>query len=346
MSKTTYKSSGVDIQAGNEFIKLIKPLVESTYNKNSKTELGGFSGTFSLNLKGYKNPLLVASTDGVGTKLKIAFQTKKLDTIGIDLVAMCVNDIVTCGAVPLFFLDYLATSKLKPKESAEIIKGVVKGCKQAECVLLGGETAEMPGFYKKDEFDLAGFSVGIVEERKFIDGKGVNKGDVVIGISANGLHSNGYSLARKVLIDKAKFRLVDKPRGLRRQLYKELLEPTKIYVKTLNDLVSRFNIKSIAHITGGGLVENIPRVIPKKLSVVLDSALWNVPPIMRLIQKFGNIDKHEMYRTFNCGIGMVIVVSENEEKKVIRRLNNLKEKAYVIGKVVNYKKGSSRVEII
>ena len=346
MSKVTYKDSGVDIQAGNDFVKLIKPLVESTFDKNTKTNLGGFSGAYRPPLRGLKNPLLVAATDGVGTKLKIAIESKKLDTIGIDLVAMCVNDIVTCGAKPLFFLDYLATSKLNPKESKEIVRGIVKGCKQARCALLGGETAEMPGIYNKNDFDLAGFSVGIVDEKKFINGRRVKKGDSIIGIASSGLHSNGYSLARNVLLKKAKYRLNDKPKGLRKSILKELIEPTKIYVKTVLSLINQYDIKSISHITGGGLLENIPRVIPDKYSVLLDSSTWRMPPIFELIKESGNVDDPEMYRTFNCGIGMVVIVSASQESKVLNRLSNLGEKAYLIGRVRNKLKGSVSVDIV
>lgn len=346
MGKLTYKSSGVDIEAGNYFVKIIKPLVETTHDKNTKTGLGGFSGVYSPQLRGIKTPLLVASTDGVGTKLKIAIESKKLDTIGIDLVAMCVNDIVTCGAKPLFFLDYLSTSKLNPTESKQVIRGIVKGCNQAGCALLGGETAEMPGFYKKGDFDIAGFSVGIVDEKKFIDGKKVIAGDIVIGLGSSGLHSNGYSLARKVLFNKTKFRFEDKPKGLRKPIYKELLDPTRIYVRTILDLVKKFEIKSIAHITGSGLIENIPRVIPDKFSVVLDSKSWKLPTIIRIIKEKGNVDDMEMYRTFNCGIGMAIVISKRDCSKVISTLERSKEKAYVIGEIVKSKKGMSSVEVI
>ncbi|MGI9553322.1 MAG: phosphoribosylformylglycinamidine cyclo-ligase [Thermodesulfobacteriota bacterium] len=345
MSKTTYKSSGVDIDAGNKFVKLIKPLVESTSNRYSRTKLGGFSGSFSLPGK-YRKPLLVSSTDGVGTKLKLAFDSGVLNTIGIDLVAMSVNDIVTCGAEPIFFLDYLATSRLIPRQHVEIVKGIVKGCKASGCVLLGGETAEMPGFYKKNEFDLAGFAVGVVEEKKFIDGNNVKPGDVLIGLNSSGLHSNGYSLARNVLLKKGMLKLDHKPRGFRKPLYKELLEPTRIYVKAVLDLVNRYNIKSVSHITGGGLLENVPRVIPKNTRAVIDQSLWKLPKIMELIREIGNVEQREMLRTFNCGIGMVLVVSDREKSKVLNRLKKLNQKASVIGEVEKNRAGSSRIEIL
>lgn len=334
MSDTTYKKSGVDIEAGNKFIQLIKPLVESTYNRNSKTELGLFSGAYSPDLKKYKKPLLVASTDGVGTKLKVAFMTGKFDTIGIDLVAMCVNDIVTCGAEPIFFLDYFATSKLKIPESREVIKGIASGCRESGCVLLGGETAEMPGFYKKDEFDLAGFAVGLVDESEVIDGKRVNPGDELIGIESSGLHSNGYSLARKVILDIGKYKLDDRPKGLKRKIGNELLVPTRIYVKTVLELKKRFDIKSVSHITGGGLIENVPRVIPESCSVVIDSGTWTMPGIFRLIRDTGDIGKEELFRTFNCGIGLVIIVSKKVSPRLISHLKNSKIKAFRVGEVV------------
>jgi len=346
MGKTTYKSSGVDIDAGNLFVDLIKPLAKSTANKQVLGKLGGFSGAYELPLKQYKNPILLAAADGVGTKLKIAFMTGRFDTVGIDLVAMNVNDIVTCGADPLFFLDYIATSKLNPQEGAEIVKGIVKGCKQAGCALLGGETAEMPGFYKKDEFDLAGFVVGIVDKGQVIDGSGVKAGDAVIGIASSGLHSNGYSLARKALLGRNKYKLSDKPKPLKRSLADELLEPTRIYVKSILNLRKSFEIKAAAHITGGGLLENIPRVIPKNCAVEIDSSSWKLPPIMELIKQKGRIDQEEMYRTFNCGIGMVLVVDSKDAGKVLRRLGTLKERASLIGEVRKKKRQENQVIII
>jgi len=344
MAKTTYRSSGVDIDAGNLFVDLIKPLARSTSNKNVLGKLGGFSGAYELP-KNYKNPILLAAADGVGTKLKIAFMAGKFDTVGIDLVAMNVNDIVTCGAEPLFFLDYIATSKLTPEEGVEIIKGIANGCKQAGCALLGGETAEMPGFYKKDEFDLAGFVVGVVDKGKVIDGSSVKPGDAVIGLASSGLHSNGYSLARKVLLGKNKFNLSDKPKPLRRTLGREFLEPTKIYVKTVLALMKSYEIKAMAHITGGGLLENIPRVLPKDCSVEIKSSTWKMPLIMKLIQEQGGIEQEEMYRTFNCGIGMVIVVAPNNAAQVLKRLDKLGEKAFLIGEVSKKNKARNKVVI-
>lgn len=343
--KITYKSAGVSIDAGNRFVELIKPLAKSTYDKCVRGGIGGFAGLYSVSLDKYKNPLLVASTDGVGTKLKIAFMMGRLDTIGIDLVAMNVNDIITCGAKPLFFLDYLATPKLEPEEGVEIIKGIVEGCKRAGCVLLGGETAEMPGFYKEGEFDLAGFVVGIVDRDEAIDGSKVKPGNVVIGIASSGLHSNGYSLARKVFFEKLKLDLSDIPNPLSRPLGEELLEPTRIYVKPVLYLKREFQIPAIAHITGGGLLENIRRVIPENCTVFLDSSLWEIPPIVELIKMESGIDKEEMFKTFNCGIGMVLVVAEREADGVLKKLKRLGERAGVIGEVRKIKRGERRILI-
>jgi len=345
MVKLTYKDAGVDVDAGKLFVKLIEPLAKSTYKTNVSGKIGSFSGSYIFPKKKYKDPVLVASTDGVGTKLKVAYLTGKLDTIGIDLVAMNVNDVVTCGAEPLFFLDYLAASILNPQKGAEIVKGIVKGCKEAGCVLLGGETAEMPGIYKKGEFDLAGFVVGVVNRRELIDGSSVKEGDLVVGISSNGLHSNGYSLARKVLLEKLKLKLSDKPSPLDCNVGKELMKPTKIYVKTVLSLKKKFKIHALAHITGGGLIENVPRVIPKGLKVVLDSSLWRLPPIFRLLKLKGRIQDVEMYRTFNCGIGMILIVSRTDANRVLSRLRNLKEKAMVIGEVQKRKRGEPGVVI-
>lgn len=345
MGKSTYKSSGVDIDAGNEFVRLITPLVRSTHNRSSGTGIGGFSGSFSLPGK-YKEPLLVSSTDGVGTKLKLAFDSGIFGTVGIDLVAMSVNDIVTCGARPLFFLDYLATSRLIPSQHAEVVKGIVKGCKESGCVLLGGETAEMPGFYKKNEFDLAGFAVGIVEKSKLISGSKVGQGDVLIGLRSSGLHSNGYSLARKVLFKKAKLKLDSRPKGFRSPLYRELLKPTVIYVKTVLDIIGKYEVKAIAHVTGGGLIENIPRIMPKGTKAFIDRSLWKMPRIMELIKQLGEVDQDEMLRTFNCGIGMVLVVSDPEKNRVLRRLDRLGQKACVIGEVVKSPMNSLQIEIL
>lgn len=333
MSETTYKSAGVDIDEGNRFVELIKPLVKSTHNKNLHGSLGGFSGAFSLDLEGISSPLLVSSTDGVGTKLKIAFLTEKFDTIGIDLVAMCVNDIITCGARPLFFLDYYATSKLNAEKGAEIVKGIAAGCVEAGCVLTGGETAEMPGFYSENEFDLAGFSVGLVDREKYIDGSDTRAGDKLIGIPSSGLHSNGYSLARKVLLDDGRFVITDIPEGFDKTLGHELLTPTRIYVDIVLDLTEKFDVHAVSHITGGGLLENVPRVLPCGYSALIDTSSWKMPPVFDLIMKKGDIEKNEMYRTFNCGIGMVVSVPERDAIRVLDYLSEIGEKAVIIGEI-------------
>ncbi len=343
MAKLTYKRAGVDIDAGSYFVDLIKPLAKKTYNSNVVGKIGNFSGSYLFPINRYRKPVLVASADGVGTKLRIAIMARKLDTIGLDLVAMNVNDLVTCGAEPLFFLDYFATSKLNPKDGVEVVRGIVKGCKEAGCVLLGGETAEMPGFYRKGDFDLAGFAVGILENDKQIDGSRVLPGDVVVGLSSNGLHSNGYSLARKVLFEKKRFKLTDRISPLKRTIGDELLKPTRIYVKTVLNLKNNFDIHAIAHVTGGGLVENIPRVIPANCDVVIDTTLWELPPVFYLIKLYSGIEKYEMFRTFNCGIGMALVVSKNDADKILGRLKKLRERAMIIGEVIRKKRGKSRV---
>jgi len=277
--------------------------------------------------------VLVSSTDGVGTKLKIAFMMKRHDTVGIDLVAMGVNDIIVSGAEPLFFLDYFATGRLDAKIAADVIKGIAKGCREAGCALVGGETAEMPGFYKDGEYDLAGFVVGIAEKGKIIDGRKIKIGDKIIGIASSGLHSNGYSLARKVIIDKLKLNLKSRVKGIGKSIGDELLTPTKIYVKTVTALKKEFNIKGIAHITGGGLIKNIPRILPDICKAKIFKDRWQIPSIFQLIQEAGRIEETEMFRTFNCGIGMVIIISKNDAAFVMKRLRELKEKTFLIGEI-------------
>ena len=333
----TYKDAGVDIDAGNQFVDMIKPLVKQTMRPEVLTDIGGFGGLFSLNSSKYKRPTLVSSTDGVGTKLKLAFMMDKHDTVGIDLVAMCVNDIIVQGAEPLFFLDYLATSKLKPVEAVEVIKGIAEGCKQANCALLGGETAEMPGMYTGGEYDLAGFTVGVVDNDEIIDGSTITNGDKIIGIASSGLHSNGYSLARKVLLEEMKLNLNDTPEELDQSLGEELLTPTRIYVKSILNLIRDFSIKGIAHITGGGLLENVPRVLPQKCKAVIDRHSWDKPAIFEMIRKGGNIPEEEMYRTFNYGIGMVLIIAAKDVDDVLNRLAGLQEKAYLIGEIASSK---------
>lgn len=318
MKKLSYKKAGVDIEAAQKAIKLIKPLVKKTYSKKVFGDLGNFAGFFEID----KNNVLVASTDGVGSKLKIAFELNEHNTIGIDLVAMSVNDTITSGAKPLFFLDYIGTNKVKPQIIKEIIKGITKGCQEAGCSLIGGEIAELPDFYKKGEYDLAGFGVGIVKKNKIIDGQKIKAGDLIIGLASDGLHSNGYALARRAL------------KKANKNTLKELLKPTKIYAKTILDLTSKFDIKGIAHITGGGLTGNIPRILPKNCQAEIYKNSWPVPKIFKEIQEKGKISDQEMFKTFNMGIGMVFIISKNDPEKINSYLKAKKEKFFLIGKIV------------
>jgi len=330
-TETTYKNSGVDIDKANDFVERIKPLIKMTARKEVVSGIGGFGGLFRLDAAKLKNPILVSSTDGVGTKLKIAQLMDKHDTIGIDLVAMSVNDVIVQGAEPLFFLDYLATGNIELEKSVQIVDGIVQGCKQAGCTLIGGETAEMPGFYKQGEYDLAGFCVGMVDADKLIDGATIGINDRIIGLASSGLHSNGFSLARNVLLEKGKLKVDQKVSGLARTIGLELLEPTRIYVKTLLNLFNDFNIKGLVHITGGGFYDNIPRIIPKSCRCIISRNSWDIPPIFKVIKDVGQVEEKEMFRVFNMGIGMMIVVAENKAKEVLKRLAILGEKAYSIG---------------
>jgi len=342
----TYKDAGVDIDAGNRFVQMIKPLVKATTRPEVLTDIGGFGGLFSLNSDKYKKPTLVASTDGVGTKLKIAFMADKHDTVGIDLVAMCVNDIVVQGAEPLFFLDYLATGKLSPEKAVEIVKGISEGCVQAGCALIGGETAEMPGMYGDGEYDLAGFTVGVVDNDRIIDGSSITVGDKLIGLASSGLHSNGYSLARKVCFENLGLSIDSFVPELGKPLGEALLTPTRIYVKTILNLLRDFQIKGMAHITGGGLLENIPRVLPRHCRAVIHRNSWEIPPIFQLLREGGNIDEIEMHRTFNNGIGMVLVVPERDVEDIMVRLSGLKETAYIIGEITKAGDDEESIELV
>ena len=334
--KITYKDAGVDIEAGDKTINYIKPLAKKTYREEVISGVGGFSGLFKIPT-GYKNPVLVASTDGVGTKLKLAFQLNKHETIGIDLVAMCVNDLICCGAEPLFFLDYFATGKLSPEQAKEIITGITDGCIQSNCTLLGGETAELPGFYKSNEYDLAGFAVGIVEKENIIDGSKIKPDDVLIGIESSGLHSNGYSLAQKVIFEIAKWDINHRHPKLEKSIGEVLLAPTFIYTKLINTLKSKFKIKGIANITGGGFTENIPRIFPENISCEIDLSSWKRPEIFNILQENGPIDEKEMLKTFNNGIGMILVVDKNDEKDIISETEKQGYKSRKIGFMVEDK---------
>ena len=344
--RITYKDSGVDIDAGNRFVNIIKPLVKATSRPEVMADIGGFGGLFSLNSGKYKNPVLVSGTDGVGTKLKIAFMADKHDTVGIDLVAMCVNDIVVQGAEPLFFLDYLATGKLEPEKAAEIVKGISAGCVMAGCALIGGETAEMPGFYADGEYDMAGFTVGCVDRDNLIDGSSITVGNQLIGLSSSGLHSNGYSLARKVIFEKMGLKIDSLLADTGTTVADELLKTTKIYVKSVLNLLRDFSINGIAHITGGGLLENIPRVLPKGCKAVIRKGTWQTPAIFDIMQKAGNIDQNEMYRAFNCGIGMVLSVPAEQTDDILIRLSGLHEDAHIIGEIAKCDPGAEEVEMV
>ncbi|KKM10448.1 phosphoribosylaminoimidazole synthetase [Clostridiales bacterium PH28_bin88] len=331
----TYARAGVDITAGNRAVELMKESVKGTWRPGVLGELGGFGGLFALDTRKYKEPVLVSGTDGVGTKLRVAMMLDRHDTIGIDAVAMCVNDILVQGAEPLFFLDYLAVGRLVPEKVADIVRGVAEGCRQAGCALIGGETAEMPGFYGEDEYDIAGFAVGVVDREKIVNGSRIQPGDRLIGLASSGLHSNGYSLARKVLLEAAGFRLAEEVPGLGRTLGEEMLAPTRIYVKTVLPLLERFDIRGMAHITGGGLLENLPRVFPQGTAARIRRGSWPVPAVFNLIQQHGAVGDGEMYRTFNMGIGFVLVVPAGEAESVHRELVSSGERAYHIGEIVS-----------
>ncbi|OGP88947.1 MAG: phosphoribosylformylglycinamidine cyclo-ligase [Deltaproteobacteria bacterium RBG_16_47_11] len=346
MKKFSYKGAGVDVEKGDAFVQAIKPMVESTFRPEVLTKIGGFAGCVSLNLERYKKPILVSSTDGVGTKLKIAFLMDRHDTIGIDLVAMCLNDIVVSGAKPLFLLDYLATSKLDTQKSTKVVSGIVKGCIEADCSLIGGETAEMPGLYKKGEYDLAGFAVGIVEDSQLIDGSSVTVGDKIIGIASSGLHSNGYSLVRKLVFDRHKMELEERVEEIGGPLGEELLRPTRIYVKTILNLTRDFNIGGIAHITGGGITGNLPRVIPKGCKAIVRKGTWKIPPIFTFLKEKGNITEGEMLRTFNNGVGMILVVRSKDVQEISARLHSLGEKAFIIGEVGKTEREQEKIELV
>lgn len=343
MENMTYKSAGVDVEEGQRAVQLMKKHVKSTFNENVLDDIGGFGGLFALNLEGINEPVLVSGTDGVGTKLKLAFMMDKHDTIGQDCVAMCVNDILCQGARPLFFLDYVATGKLKAEKVADIVKGVAFGCREAGCALIGGETAEMPSFYAEGEYDMAGFTVGIVDKSKVITGKDIVAGDVVIGIQSSGIHSNGYSLVRKLFLDQEQMSLDGYVEELQTTLGETLLKPTKIYVKSVLDVIKKVEVKGIAHITGGGFFENIPRILPENVDVEIKLGSWEMPPIFNFIQEKGKVPLDEMFKTFNMGIGMMLVVSPEDHDSVIEILAGNNEKSYVIGKI---KQGKRQVILL
>ncbi len=335
-----YKKAGVDIEAGYKAVDLMKEHIKGTMRKEVLGGIGGFSGAFSLeSFKNMEQPTLISGTDGVGTKLKLAFLLDKHDTIGIDCVAMCVNDIACAGAEPLFFLDYIACGKNEPEKIATIVKGVAEGCKQAGAALIGGETAEMPGFYPVEEYDLAGFAVGIIDQKQMITGAGMKQGDVLIGIASSGIHSNGYSLVRKVFSMKRET-LDTYYESLGNTLGETLLTPTKIYVKALQSLKQgMINIKACSHITGGGFYENIPRMLPEGIHAMINKNSYNIPPIFQMLSKDGDIEEQVMYNTYNMGIGMLIAVDRSEADKALRLLTAAGETAFIVGEAVNGTKG-------
>ncbi|MFH0998398.1 MAG: phosphoribosylformylglycinamidine cyclo-ligase [Pseudomonadota bacterium] len=339
----TYADAGVDIDRANDFVRTIKSIASHTPRTGVMGEIGGFGGLFSLNLAHIERPVLVSSTDGVGTKLKIAFMTGKHDTIGIDLVAMSVNDVVVQGAKPLFFLDYLAMGCLRTEVAADIIKGVGEGCRQANCALIGGETAEMPGIYQDNEYDLAGFAVGLVDNSKIIDGSEIRVGHKLIGISSSGLHSNGYSMARKICFEILKLSIDAYVPDLGKTLGEELLTPTRIYSETILMLIRDLPIHGLAHITGGGISENVVRILPRSCKVLIRKGSWSIPPVFEFLQDAGNVSDAEMMRTFNNGIGMIAVVPEQAAQDVLERLNGAEVQAFLMGEVVERKDAEERL---
>jgi phosphoribosylformylglycinamidine cyclo-ligase len=339
----TYRDAGVDIDAGDRLVENIKPYAKQTLRKGVLAGIGGFGALFEIARKRYREPVLVAGTDGVGTKLKLAFELNRHATIGIDLVAMSVNDILTNGAEPLFFLDYYACGRLEVATATEVIKGIATGCRQAGCALIGGETAEMPGMYPAGEYDLAGFAVGIVEKSRIIDGSGIAEGDVVLGLASSGAHSNGYSLIRKIIAGRG-VDLSAKFHG--RALSDVILEPTRIYVKPVLKLLRGISVKGLAHITGGGLLENVPRVLPARLAARIERAAWNLPPLFQWLKQEGNIADAELYRVFNCGIGMAVVVAPADAARAVKTLRAAGETVWRIGRIERRRKSGAQVVIV
>ena len=333
MSQLTYREAGVDIDAGNKAVDLMKEHVRATYRPEVLGDIGGFGGLFALNTGKYKEPILVSGTDGVGTKLCVAFMADKHDTIGQDAVAMCVNDILVQGAEPLFFLDYLALGKVEPEKVATVVSGIAQACQASGCSLIGGETAEMTSMYKNGEYDIGGFAVGVAERSKLITGQNIKPGDVLLGLPSSGLHSNGYSLVRKICFDLKGFTIDQYIPELGKKLGEELLIPTSLYPKACLPLIEKFEIHGMVHVTGGGFYENIPRVLPEGCSVEVDTTAWPVPKIFSLLQEWGNVAWPEMYRTFNMGIGMILVVSQADAEGIQKDLAERGEVSYVIGHV-------------
>ncbi len=342
----TYADAGVDIDKATDLISTIAKIAKQTRRSGVLGEIGGFGGLFSLNVANLEKPVLVSSTDGVGTKLKIAFLLDKHDTIGIDLVAMCVNDIAVQGAKPLFFLDYLSIGKLDTRVVTDVIKGIGDGCKLAKCSLIGGETAEMPGLYQENEYDLAGFTVGIVDNDKIIDGSEIHVGNRLIGVASSGVHSNGYSLVRKICFDVLKLSVDSYVPELGRTLGEELLTPTKIYSETIQNVIRDLPVHGLAHITGGGIVDNLLRIIPNACKVIMQRDSWEIPPVFQFLQAAGKVSRKEMFRTFNNGIGLIAVVPEETCQDTMGRLHALGEKAFILGEIVERKNSKTQFKWI
>ncbi len=341
-----YSQAGVDIDKGNEFVSRIKGLVAETHGRGVLNDIGGFSGLFAIGNAGYEDPVLISSTDGVGTKLTVANLCNKHDTIGIDLVAMCVNDVVVSGAKPLFFLDYFAVSSLDLDVATEVVRGIAKGCIISGCALIGGETAEMPGLYRPGDYDLAGFVVGIGERNKIIDGSDIRVGDKIIGLASSGLHSNGYSLVRKIFFDELAMSVNDQVPEFGCTVGEELIKPTKIYVESVLKVLRSYTINGLIHNTGGGFIDNVPRILPGGCKAIIQADSWDVPPIFTYLQKNGNIPVEEMYRTFNMGIGMMALVSENEVEDIMQQFSALGEKPFLIGEITAAEKGDEEKIVI
>ncbi len=343
MEGSRYEEAGVSLERASSFVRRITPLVKKTFRANVLDNFGSFAALYSLDSTKFKEPVLVSSTDGVGTKLIVAKRMGIYNTVGIDLVAMCANDILTLGATPLFFLDYLAAGRLNVEVATQLIEGVVKGCEAAQCSLVGGENAELPGLYGEEDFDLAGFIVGVVEREKIIDGSEISVGQHIVGISSSGLHSNGYSLARKVFFEELGWDVSIYVEEFGRTLGEELLEPTKIYVKPLLGITRSFRVYGIAHITGGGLLENIPRILPKGVKATIKRGTWPIPPVFEVLKERGRISEPEMYRTFNNGLGMILITSEEDSQEIIQRLRGSGENAYLIGEIEPREEGEAQV---
>jgi len=346
MRANRYREAGVDLDKANELVTRIKPLVRSTFRGGVITDIGGFGGLYSFNCSELKNPVLVSTTDGVGTKLKVAFWANRHDTVGIDLVAMCVNDIIVQGARPLFFLDYLALGKIELDLVEQLISGIVSGCKEAGCSLVGGETAEMPDFYKENEYDMAGFGVGLVDNAEIIDGSTIHVGDQIIGLASSGLHSNGYSLVRRIVFDELQLQPDSLMGDCKRTAAEELLQPTRIYVEPIMKVLKSYRIAGMAHITGGGLYDNIPRILPRACQAIIYRNKWELPPVFRFLQEHGRLQDEEIYRVFNCGIGFILVVDPQQSEDIIDLLNAMGQRAFRIGEIVPKARKDAPIRIV